>query len=167
MAEPKVGMPQLDPTAWPTQLFWLAVTFVALYIVISRIVIPRTGGAIAKRKSTIDGNLAAAQQLKERADKAVAAYEAQLAEARQRADGIAKENYATLAAEITEVRGKLDRSLIAMIGDAEKRVGAAKARALADVNAVAAEIAANIVSELVGIAVSAGDAAAAVAKAAK
>ena len=48
-------MPQLDVTTWPSQLFWLAITFLALYIVISRIAIPRTGGVIEKRKATISG----------------------------------------------------------------------------------------------------------------
>ena len=57
-------MPQLDVTTWPSQLFWLAITFLALYIVISRIAIPRTGGVIEKRKATISGDLAAAQKLK-------------------------------------------------------------------------------------------------------
>ena len=54
-------MPQLDISTWPPQLFWLAVTFIALYFVISRVAIPRTGGVIALRKSTIDGDLASAQ----------------------------------------------------------------------------------------------------------
>ena len=45
-------MPQLDVTTWPSQLFWLAITFLALYIVISRIAIPRTGGVIEKRKAS-------------------------------------------------------------------------------------------------------------------
>ena len=77
-------MPQLDISTWPPQLFWLAVTFLALYFVISRVVIPRTGGVIALRKSTIDGDLASAQKLKVETEKAVQSYEAALADARPR-----------------------------------------------------------------------------------
>jgi F-type H+-transporting ATPase subunit b len=69
-------MPQLDMSTWPPQLFWLAVTFLALYFVISRVAIPRTGGVIALRKSTIDGDLAKAKNLKDETENAVRSYEA-------------------------------------------------------------------------------------------
>ena len=157
-------MPQLDLSTWPPQLVWLAITFIALYFVIARVAIPRTGGAIAMRKSTIDSNLLDAQKMKDKADEAVKAYEARLAEARAKADAIAHENYTALAAELAAGRAKLDVSLIAMISDAEKRVGNAKARALADVQSVAAEIATSIVGELTGASLSQATVAEAVAK---
>lgn len=143
-------MPQLDPNAWPPQLFWLAVTFIALYLLISRVVIPRTGGGIEARRSTIESNLNDAQSMKDKADTAVKAYEARLADARASADAIAKENYATLAAEMTAERSKLDASLIAMINDADRRVNDAKAKAMAEAKTLAADIAATIVGELTG-----------------
>lgn len=167
MAEPKVGMPQLDPAAWPTQLFWLAVTFIALYIIMSRVVIPRTGGAIEKRKSTIDGDLAAAQKLKADSDAATRAYEATLAEARAKANGIAQENRNRLNAELDAERAKLDGALAAKISEAEKKVAAAKADAMAQVQDAAAEIAASIVDELTGAKITKAAAAEAIAKAAK
>ncbi len=160
-------MPQLDISAWPAQLFWLAVTFIALYIVISRVAIPRTGGAIARRKSTVEGDLAQAQKLKAETDKAIAAYEATLAEARARAHGIAQANRDKLAGEIDAERAKLDSALGAKIAEAEKQIAGAKAKALADVRAVAADIATSIVAELTGAKVSPAAAADAVAKATK
>jgi F-type H+-transporting ATPase subunit b len=160
-------MPQLDTSTWPPQLFWLAVTFIALYIVISRMVIPRTGGAIAKRKSTVEGDLAQAQKLKAETDKAVQAYEATLADARARAHGIAQANRDKLAAEIDAERAKLDRALGAKIAEAEKKITASKMKALGDVRVVAAELAASIVAELIGAKVTKAAAAGAVAKAAK
>ncbi len=160
-------MPQLDISAWPPQLFWLAVTFIALYIVIARVAIPRTGGAIAKRKATIEGDLAQAQKLKADTDKAIQAYEAVLAEARAGAHGIAQANRDKLAGEIDAERAKLDRALGAKIAEAEKQIAAAKTKALEDVRAVAAELATSIVAELIGAKVSKAAAAAAVAKAAK
>ena len=53
-------MPQLDVNAWPPQLFWLAVTFLVLYFIISKVVIPRTGGVIEGRQKQIDSDLASA-----------------------------------------------------------------------------------------------------------
>ncbi len=160
-------MPQLDVTTWPSQLFWLAVTFLALYFIISRMVIPRTGGAIEKRKSTIDGDLAAAQKLKGETDAAIASYEAALADARAKAQAIATDNRNKLTAEIDAERAKLDAALGAKIADAEKTITAAKNKALTDVKGVAADLAISIVSELIGARVTKAAAAAAVAKAAK
>jgi F-type H+-transporting ATPase subunit b len=163
----KPGMPQLDTTTWPSQLFWLAITFVALYIVISRIAIPRTGGVIEKRKATIDGDLAAAQKAKADSEKAEQAYEASLAEARGKASAIAADNRGKLTAELDGERAKLDGSLSAKIADAEKKIAASRSKAMADVETIAADIAASIVSELTGAKVTKADAAAAVARAAK
>ena len=160
-------MPQLDTTTWPPQLFWLAVTFIALYIVISRVVIPRTGGAIAMRKATVEGDLAQAQKFKAETDKAVQAYEATLAEARVKAHAIAQANRDKLAAETDAERAKLDQALGAKIAEAEKKITVSKMKALGDVRAVAAELATSIVAELIGVKVSKTAAAGAVAKAAK
>ena len=160
-------MPQLDTATWPTQLIWLAITFCALYYIISRVVIPRTGGVIARRKAQIEGDLASAQQLKAQTDSAIEAYETALAEARGRAQAIAQENRAVLGAEIDAERAKLDAALAARIATAEKSVAAAKAKALTGIEAVAAEIAVSIVAELTGAKVTKAAAAEAVAKAAK
>ncbi len=167
MAEQKVGMPQLDPSAWPTQLFWLAVTFITLYFIISRVVIPRTGGVIEKRKAAINGDLAQAQKLKAETDAAIASYEAALAEARGKAQAIAHDNRNKLNAEIDAERAKLDAALGAKIAGAEKSIAASKNKALADVRDVAADIASNIVSTLIGAKVTKTAVAAAVAKATK
>ncbi|MGQ0484441.1 MAG: F0F1 ATP synthase subunit B family protein [Hyphomicrobiales bacterium] len=166
MAEKQV-LPQLDPAAWPTQLFWLAVTFIALYIVVSRVAIPRTGGAIAKRKATVEGDLAQAQKFKADTDKAIQAYEATLAEARVKAHAIAQANRDKLAAETDAERAKLDRALGGRIAEAEKKIAAAKTKALAEVREIAADIAARIVAELIGAKVTKAAAADAVAKAAR
>lgn len=160
-------MPQLDISTWPTQLIWLAITFGALYFIISRVVIPRTGGVIARRKASIEGDLASAQTLKRETDRAIEAYEAALAEARAEASQIAQDTRIRLNSEIDGERAKLDSALAVRIGEAEKTVQAARTRALADVEEVAAEIAAAIVSELTGARVTKAAAADAVSKAAK
>jgi F-type H+-transporting ATPase subunit b len=157
-------MPQLDLSTWPPQLFWLAVTFLALYIVISRVAIPRTGGVIALRKSTIDGDLAKAKILKDETENAVRSYEAALAEARAKAHAIAQDNRNRLNAEIEGERAKLDAALGAKIATAEKKVAASRDKALADIADMAAEIAGEIVTQLTGAKVTKAEATAAVSK---
>lgn len=163
----KPGMPQLDTTTWPSQLFWLAITFIALYLVISRIAIPRTGGVIEKRKSTIEGDLAAAQNLKTETEKALKDYETSLANARAKASALAAENRAQVNAGLDAEKATLDAEMASKIGEAEKKIAASRNKAMADVEEVAAEVAASIVGELTGARITKADAASAVAKAAK
>ncbi len=157
-------MPQLDISTWPPQLFWLAITFLALYFVMSRVAIPRTGGVIALRKSTIDGDLAAAQKLKTETDNAIKSYEAALAEAKAKAQAINIENRNTLNAEIEAERAKLDAALGAKISAAEKKVAASRDKALGEVADMAADIASQIVQQLTGAKVTKAAASAAVSK---
>jgi F-type H+-transporting ATPase subunit b len=158
-------MPQLDVNAWPPQLFWLAVTFLVLYFIISKVVIPRTGGVIAGRQNQIDSDLNSAQRFKADTDKAVAEYEKALAEARDKAHAIAQETRNTLNTEVDKERGKLDGQLGEKIAQAEKSIQATRSKALASVADLATEIAADIVSRLTGTSVTKADAARAVAKA--
>ena len=158
-------MPQLDVTAWPPQLFWLVITFFTLYFVISRYVIPRTGGVIEARKSQVAGDLAVAQNLKSDTDAAIAAYEASLAEARQKANAIGQEVREKLGAETDKERTRLDADLAQKIAAAEKLIGDAKAKSLADVRQVASDIAGDITASLTGIKAAAADVAAAIERA--
>src|SRR5262245_49297160 len=123
-------MPQLDVNGWPPQLFWLLITFVTLYIVISRYVIPRTGGVMEARKSQGASDLGPGQQLKADTDTAIAAYEASLAEARQKAHAIGQEIREKLGGETDKERSRLDAELAQKIANAEKLIGDAKSKAL-------------------------------------
>ena len=158
-------MPQLDVNAWPPQLFWLAVTFLVLYFIISKVVIPRTGGVIEGRKNQIDSDLNAAQRFKADTDKAVADYEKALAEARSKAHAIAQETRDKLSAEVDQERSRLDGQLAAKIAEAEKSIQATRSKALASVTELATDIAADIVAQLTGTKVTKADAEQAVAKA--
>jgi F-type H+-transporting ATPase subunit b len=159
-------MPQLDVSTWPPQLIWLAITFLALYYIVTNMIIPRTGGVIRERKTTIDNDLAAAQRLKAETDQAARAYEAALAEARQKANAIAAENRDRITAEVDADRARLDAELADKITAAEKSIAGTKAKALSDIETVAGDIAGEIVAALTGSKASKADVAAAVAKAA-
>ena len=67
-----VGMPQLDVSTWPNQIFWLAVTLVAIYFVLTRIALPRIAAVLAERNGTIANDIAAAEELKLKAREAEA-----------------------------------------------------------------------------------------------
>ncbi len=158
-------MPQLDTSTWPPQLVWLAITFLVLYYIVSRIIIPRTGGVITERKSTVENDLAKAQQLKAETDAAAKAYEASLAEARQKAHAIAAENRDRVSAELDKERAKADAEAASRVADAEKSIATARAKAMTDVRSVASDIASDIVAALTGSKPSAADLEAAIAKA--
>jgi F-type H+-transporting ATPase subunit b len=151
-------MPQFDISAWPPQLIWLAITFIALYIVVSRLAIPRVGGIIHERRAVIEGDLGKAQQFKEASEQAVAAYEKELAEARARAHAIAQETRDRLSAETDKERANLDAELNSKIAAAEKQVTDARDRALASAEDLAAEVVVDIVNELADARVSKADA---------
>ncbi len=160
-------MPQLDVSTWPPQLFWLAISFFALYFVVSRLIIPRTGGVIKLRKSTIDNDLAAAVNLKSESEQALKAYEATLADARSKAIATSVEKRNAMSTEVDAAAHKLDRELAEKAAVADKAILAAKTKALAGLNAIAADISADIFAQLTGGKTTKTAAAAAVAKAAK
>ena len=157
-------MPQLDPSTWPPQLIWLAITFFALYFVMARVALPQIGATIDNRRAIAAGDLDAAQSLKVETEKALADYEAALAAARARGHGIGQENRGKLDAALEQERAKLDSDLGAESIKAEKRIGDMKAAALKEVEQIASDLAANIVAQLGGSKITHEAAAAAVAK---
>ena len=119
---------------------------------------------IALRKSTIDGDLAKAQNLKDETENAVRSYEAALADAKAKAHAINLENRNKLNVEIEAERAKLDAALGAKIATAEKKVAASRDKALEDISAMAADIASDIVQQLTGSKITKAAATAAVSK---
>src|SRR5215475_8295607 len=86
------GFPPFESSTFASQLVSLAIAFVALYLIVSRIALPRVGGVIEARQNKIEGDLAEAQKLKDESDAALKAYESELASARSRAHAIGAEN---------------------------------------------------------------------------
>lgn len=150
-ASGKPGMPQLDFSGFAPQLVWLAITFVALYMLMSRVALPRIATVIEHRRDRIASDLDAAARLKEETDEVIAAYEAELAEARGRAHTIAAETRDKLNKELAEERAEVEAGLAKKTAEAEKRIGDMKAKAMAEVDSAAAEAAAEIVTALTGL----------------
>ena len=155
--------PPLQTETYASQIFWLAVVFVALYLLMSRIALPRVGAIIEDRRQRTDGDLAEAKRLKAESDTALAAYEKALADARNRAQTLANEARERQVAEAEAVRKALDAKLTAKITEAEKAIAARKTAAMASVHGIAAESAAAIVERLIGLTPTSRDVEAAVA----
>ena len=160
-------MPQLNPLDWAPQIIWLVITFSILYVLMKRVALPRIGSVIEARHARIAGDIEAADKLRRETQEAIAAYEQALAEAKARAQAIAREANNKLKDEMAAERAALDRDLAARSAEAEKRIDQAKTAALKDVNQVASETAAEIVRNLIGVAPSQPEVSAAVAAARK
>lgn len=156
------AFPPFDPSHYPSQILWLAITFGAFYFVISRLISPRIGGIIAVRESRIAADLAEARRMKDEADAAVALYEQELAEARARAQVIAREAGDAAKVASDAERSRLEAELSLKISEAETSIAAIKTAALAEVETVAEDTAAEIVERLTGVTVTKADAASAV-----
>jgi len=164
------GKPQFPPFNKETcasQLVWLVVFFVALYVIIKRWAIPQIGGIIAAPTEKIDGDLAEAKRLRDQSDAALAAYEKSLADARGRAQALAGETRDKLAAEAEVARKKLEAELNARLAKAEQTIAATKTSAMSNVQGIAADTASAIVERLTGTAPQASAVQAAVADALK
>jgi F-type H+-transporting ATPase subunit b len=140
--------PPLDPNNVSPQLIWLTVTFVALYVLLSRVVLPRIGEVIEERKDRIKRDLAAADRLKSETEKALATYEKALADARANASSIARQTRDQLNAEVDKERKAVEEHLARKLADAETRIGETKARALASVKDIAGDTATAIIGAL-------------------
>ena len=147
-------MPQLDPNTFSPQLIWLAITFIGLYFVMARMALPKIGHAIEQRRTRIANDLDQAQALKEATDRAVAAYEERMAEARSNAHAIAQATRQRLKEEVDAERARIDADLAAQVALAEKRIAKVKEKALEDIQKVAADLAGDIVAQLIGTKVS-------------
>jgi F-type H+-transporting ATPase subunit b len=145
-------MPQLNPLDWAPQIVWLVITFGILYLLMVRVALPRIGAVIEARADRIKNDLAEADRLRRKTEEAIAAYEQALAEAKQKAHAIVEEGRAKLKEETAAERAKLESELAKKSAEAEARIVAAKESAMRDVNAVAADVAADIVRQLIGIA---------------
>lgn len=160
------AFPPFDPAVFGGQLLWLAITFAALYIVMSRVALPRIGSILETRKTRIDGDLREAERLRQETEKAAAAYEAALAEARKNAHSIAEDTRASIKADIDGRRADVEASLAKRVAEAEARIRAEKDSALTHVGTIAAETAQALVARISG-SVTAAEAKAAVAAVSK
>lgn len=145
-----LGMPQLCADWMGNQIFWLVLSLIAIYFVMSRIALPRIGSVLAERSGTITNDIAAAEELKQKAVEAEAAYDKALADARMEASKIVADAKAEIQAELNVELEKADEQIMAKTAESEKAIAEIRDGAAKSVAEVAKDTAKAIVSAMGG-----------------
>jgi len=146
------GMPQFDIKTFDSQIFWLVVSFGVLYLLMSRLVLPRIGHTIEAREAKIQADLTAAEKANDAARVAATAQDKALAEARGRAHATVHSAAEAASAETTASLHTLAEKLAGTIAAAERRIEEQRVQALTGLAALATEISTSILDKLVGTA---------------
>jgi F-type H+-transporting ATPase subunit b len=144
------GLPQLDVSTWPGQLFWLAVTFTVLFMMLWKVVLPRIRNAIEERRDRIADDLDTAADFKRKADDSAAEYERLLSDARAKAHGLALGNRAEVDKAMAAEADLADIEIAKRQDAAEQRIADMRTKALAEVNSIAVEATRAIIVQLTG-----------------
>ena len=149
------GLPQLDISTWPSQLFWLIVLFTTGYVIMAKFVTPRIGTVLEERRAKLDNDLGKARVASEDAARIRAEYEADLDAARGAAAEIAKQATAEVAKKAEAGDAKIAKKLAEKVAKAEAKLATARDDALVNLNNVAAEAALSAVAKLTDIKITA------------
>ena len=144
------GMPQLDFSTWGNQIFWLVLTLLAIYFVLTRLALPRIAATLSERQGTITNDIAAAEDFKAKAKQAEEAYEKALADARTEAHRIVAEAKADIQSELDAAIAKADAEIAAKAEESEKAIADIRAGAAEAVKEVARDTAQAIVAAMGG-----------------
>lgn len=158
------GLPQLDSDTFPSQIFWLIVSFALLYRLLKSKAIPRIADILETRQDRISADLDRASRLRQEAEAALKQHDRVVAEAQAQAQRRIREAQERIAAELARHQAQLEADIARRLHDAEARIGAAKNAALAEVANVAAEVVQAAARRLAGLEISPEEARAAVAR---
>lgn len=150
-AEGGAGLPQFDPSTFPTQIFWLVVTFVLMYIIFSGRILPDISGILENRRVQIDSNLETADRLRKEADSVQSSYESQLDHARDESKRMVNEIRTNMKAksetQLQGLREKAESNMHAL----EVRLQATKNEAMEQMTTIAAEVASEAAAKIIGV----------------
>ena len=141
-------MPQLDPASFTSQLFWLTVSFVMLYLVLARFVLPRIHDVLQTRQSRLDDDLGRAAAFKDQAEAAKASYEKALHDAKHNAHDMIVKTQAEMAKETANQQALVDAELAKKLSAADASISTARSAALSNLVPITAELAGHIVETL-------------------
>ena len=144
------AFPPFDASTYPSQLFWLALSFGFLFWFMSKIIVPRIGGILEMRQDRIAQDLDKAHELKSEADEAIAAYEQELADAKASANEIGNKARDAAKSAAEAERQKIEKKLGEQLAEAEKRIADIRDKAMADLGEIATETTQAVVSQLIG-----------------
>lgn len=149
------AFPPFDSTHFPSQLFWLAITFGATYWLLKNVALPRIGGIIADRKTRIAADLTEAEAAQKAAEDAAKQFEANIVQAKVNAQGIGQAARDVAAKEADARRHAVESELSTKLQAAEKSIAATKEKAMSNVSSIAQDAASAIIERLTGTAASA------------
>ncbi|MFY8113565.1 MAG: F0F1 ATP synthase subunit B' [Rhabdaerophilum sp.] len=149
-ADAEGGFPPFNAATFAGQLFWLAVTFGTLYVLMSRIALPRVGAIMAEREATIETALAQASKAQAAAEAEAQGLELALAKAKANAQAIAQEARAKSAKDIEGKRSTVEKDLAAKMAAAEASINETKAKAMGNVQDIAKDAVGAMIEQLTG-----------------
>ena len=144
------GMPQLDPEFWISQIFWLTLTFGILYIVLSKLILPKISANLELRKSQIQENIEAAEKQRKDSELKLKEYEEIIIKSKSEAKVIFKETREKTIKDINSKREVLEKQIDEEISKAEKEINELKKAAPEKINQIAIETSSEILKNLMG-----------------
>jgi F-type H+-transporting ATPase subunit b len=144
------NFPPFDVSTFPSQLLWFALIFGGMYYYLSKRYLPAVGSVIEARRARIAKDIDEATELQRQADAAAAEHEKSIAAARANAQATAQAARDKIGAETDAKRKALEDDLSAKLGEAERRIGANRTAAMANVSAIARDATGAIVERLIG-----------------
>ena len=144
------GMPQLNPEFWISQIFWLIITFGILFIVLTKVILPKISDNLETRKSQILENIETADKQKEESQKKIDEYEKIILESKLKAKSYFNEAREKILDDINEKRAALEKDLDKEIDEVEKELSDLKNKSGEKINKIAAETSAELIKELIG-----------------
>lgn len=161
------AFPPFDTNSFASQLLWLAITFGLFFIIVSRVIVPRVSGILEVRRDRISRDLDEANRMKEESDAAIAAYEQELAEARNKAQNIGNTARDVAKTEAEAKRAAADSELNKKLVESESKIAAIRTKAMGEVGTIAKDTVSEIVKELVGSSVTTAEVSKAITSASK
>lgn len=152
-AAEKVGMPQLNPLSWFTQVFWLIITFAFLYAVIKKIVFPRLSDSIEQRNQHISDNIDQANSIKNQAEEKYQEYLKLLSTAKKEAQDLINNNKKVLLNNFEDKKKEIDMKLEEKLKQVNKEIDDFKKEAINNINNISTEIAKELVITVTNISV--------------
>ena len=144
------GMPQLNPEFWISQIFWLTLTFGILYIVLSKLILPKISSNLESRKSRISDNIEAADKQREASETKLKEYDDIILKSKLEAKNIFKEAREKVLKNINTKRETLDKQIDEEIKKAEQEINLLKKSAPEKINKIAIETSSELVKKLIG-----------------
>ena len=144
------GMPQLNPEFWVSQIFWLTLTFGILYVVLSRLILPKISGNLELRKSQIQENIEAADKQRQNSESKLKEYDEIILKSKLEAKNIFKNAREKVLKDINSKKENLDKQINEEIGKTEKEIDVLKKSAPEKINKIAVETSSELLKRLIG-----------------